>query len=124
MGKTANATFAVNTYLPFFNLQVRKYFSSTGLTISVDLAKSTTNTLWKVFSGLAINSNVLFFSLALYRSLMKKGPWAVHINLCSDRGMGGYLQHHCILPQRSAPCLHHHNPQQDIAHQHTRPVQA
>ena len=24
-------------------------------------------------------------------SLAKKGPWAVHITLCSDRGVGGYL---------------------------------
>ena len=21
----------------------------------------------------------------------KKGPWAVHITLCSDKGVGGYL---------------------------------
>ena len=27
---------------------------------------------------------------------------AVHITLCSDRGVGGYLQHCCSLPQKSA----------------------
>ena len=26
-----------------------------------------------------------------YRSLAKKGPWAVHITLCSDKGVDGYL---------------------------------
>ena len=29
--------------------------------------------------------------LGIYRSLVKKGPWAVHITLCSDKGVGGYL---------------------------------
>ena len=27
----------------------------------------------------------------LYRCLAKKGPWAVHITLCSDRGVGRFL---------------------------------
>ena len=27
----------------------------------------------------------------VYHSLAKKGPCAVHITLCSDRGVGGYL---------------------------------
>ena len=26
-----------------------------------------------------------------YRSLAKKGPWAVHITWCSDMEVGGYL---------------------------------
>ena len=25
------------------------------------------------------------------RSVAKKGPWAVHLTLCSDKGVGGYL---------------------------------
>ena len=28
--------------------------------------------------------------MIIYRSLVKKGPWAVHITLCLDRGVGGY----------------------------------
>ena len=28
--------------------------------------------------------------------------------MCSDEGVGGYLQHRCILPEK-APCLHYHN---------------
>ena len=27
--------------------------------------------------------------LSIYRSRIKKGPWAVHITLCSDMGVGG-----------------------------------
>ena len=30
-------------------------------------------------------------SADLYCSLAKKGPWAVHITLCLDKGVGGYL---------------------------------
>jgi len=38
--------------------------------------------------------------MQVYRSLAKKGPWvAVHITLCSNRGVGRY---HCILPRKSA----------------------
>ena len=39
--------------------------------------------------------------MQVYHSLVKKGPWAVHITLCSDRGVGGYLEHRCILPRKN-----------------------
>jgi len=34
---------------------------------------------------------VVHIQIVMYRSLAKKGPWAVHVTLCSDRGLGGYL---------------------------------
>ena len=30
-------------------------------------------------------------NVAIYCSLAKKGPWVVHITVCSDKGVGGYL---------------------------------
>ena len=33
-----------------------------------------------------------------YRILAKKGPWVVHITLCSDRGVGGYLYYRYLRP--------------------------
>ena len=59
-----------------------------------------------------------------YRSLAKKGPWVVHITLCSNRGVGGYFVTSLHFTTKKRPCLHYHNLQQDIAHQHTCPVQA
>ena len=38
-----------------------------------------------------INMVKLDSVICIYRSLTKKGPWAVHITLCSDKGVGGYL---------------------------------
>ena len=52
-----------------------------------------------------------------YRSLAKKGPWAVHITLCSDRGWVD-ICNIAAFTNKKVPCLHYHNLQQDIAHQH------
>ena len=46
------------------------------------------------FVWLLINTMCLLWSKWLskiYRSVAKKGPWVVHITLCSDKGVGGYL---------------------------------
>ena len=46
------------------------------------------------FVWLPINTMCLLWSKwvsKIYRSLAKKCPWAVHITLCSDKGVGGYL---------------------------------
>ena len=58
-----------------------------------------------------------------YRSLAKKGPWAVNITLCSDGG-GWIFVTSLHFTTKKRPCLHYHNLQEDIAHQHTRPAQA
>ena len=38
----------------------------------------------------------LMFFLLVYRSLAKKGPWALYLTLSPDKGVGGYLWHRCI----------------------------
>ena len=60
--------------------------------------------------------------MQVYRSLAKKGPWAVHITLCS--GEWADIWNISAFTMKKRPCLHYHNLQQDIAHQHTRSVQA
>ena len=44
-----------------------------------------------IATHLLVRMYILGMTLSVYRSLAKKGPWAVHITLCSDKGMGGYL---------------------------------
>ena len=60
----------------------------------------------------------------LYHSLAKKGPWAVHITLCSCRQGGGRIFVTLLhFTTKKCPCLHYHN-LQDIAHQQSCLVQA
>jgi len=59
-----------------------------------------------------------------YRSLAKKGPWAVQHYFVLRQGGGRIFVTSLHYTTKKRPCLHYHSLQQDIAYQHTRPVQA
>ena len=52
--------------------------------------------MWNMFSGkLSGSSESILF---LYCSLTKEGPWAVHLTLVSERGVGQHSRYqYCVL---------------------------
>ena len=58
-------------------------------------------------------------SVGLYRSLAKKGPWALYLTLSADKGVGGYLWHCCINYDKAPTYVYITRPSTDIALQLT-----
>ena len=54
-------------------------------------------------------SYLLFFFYSGHNVVSKKGPWAVHITLCSDMGGGRIFVTLLHFTTKKPPCLHYHN---------------
>ena len=59
----------------------------------------------------------------IYHSLVKKGPWAVHITLCSDGGGWVDICNIAAFYHEKAPMFTSSQPTTGYCTQHTRPVQ-